>query len=94
MAREIVRCAWDTVGATLDAKQTPWVEFQCGICKQRVAEEFHSLASTTYHQVAEEECVRLRDRVAILEQVVRDQCERYAIPLPLEFYQGLWVGKE
>lgn len=53
----IVKVGWDDVGATLDAGKTPWVDFTCGLCKQRVAEEFHSVTFTTYHRVAEEEVV-------------------------------------
>lgn len=56
----IVKVGWDDVGATLDAGKTPWVDFTCGLCKQRVAEEFHSVTFTTYHRVAEEEVVALR----------------------------------
>jgi len=56
----IVKVGWDDVGATLDAGKTPWVDFNCGLCKQRVAEEFHSVTFTTYHRVAEEEVVALR----------------------------------
>lgn len=90
MAKEVVRCLdWAEIGPALDAGKRPWIEFTCGICEQRVAEEFHSVVSTTYHRVAEEECAWLRERVATLERLVREVCRRHGEPLPLAFFLGI-----
>jgi len=65
--RELVQVtSWDAIGPTLDAGKRAYIEFTCGLCKQRVAEEFHSTTVTTYHQVAEEDVTRLRAEVATL----------------------------
>lgn len=61
MAKETITCTtWEEIGPALAAGLQPIIGFTCGLCKQRVSEEFHNRTLTTYHRVAEEECERLR----------------------------------